>query len=1260
MKQRLSLMLLLTICAILPLAAQYLPQGFNYQCIIRDNNNAVIANQTVTLLFSIRSGAPNGPVGYSEKQTSSTNEFGLINLVVGQGTPLQNTFADVNWGGGPKYLTISLEVSPSVFESIGDAQLMSVPYALYAGGTSSTGGDNWGSQTVQTNPTLVGNGTVANPIALAQQGAQAGQVMKWNGTGWQPAVDDIGNTNGTVTQINTGNGLQGGPITSSGTIGLTTPLSNPGTYGSAAQIPIISVNNEGRITSIQTVFVGTNVNVSIVGGPGITTSQNGSIFTVNNTGDTNASDDLTQGTTFNGDVSGAYNALEIKANVVGSNEIADNAVTSSELAPNSVTSSEIATEAVTASKLADMGASNGQVLKWNGSNWAPAADASGPTVSLTGLAGISITGSSPNFSIQNTGDTDATNDVTTTTAANGDVSGVFSNLQIKADVITTSELANNAVETANLLDDAVTAAKIDDMGATNGQILKWNGTNWAPAADQTGGGGNTVQAGSGIDVDLAGTVYTINNTGDTDATNDVTTTTTANGDVSGVFSNLQIKADVITTSELANNAVETANVANGAITAAKIDDMSATTGQVLKWNGTAWAPGTDLNSGTGGGSVDIIGGTGIGVVLSGTTYTITNLGDTNAGDDLTTATVANGDVSGVFSNLQIKADVVTTSELANNAVETANILDDAVTPAKIDDMNATTGQVIKWNGTNWAAADDEVATAGTGDNWGTQVVNTTPILDGDGTPASPITLSQQGATTGQVLRWDGTSWTPGTATGDNWGTQTVSTNATMTGIGTAANQLRIAQQGATTGQVLRWNGTTWLPATLSGDNWGTQTVAVNATLTGNGTTANQLRLAQQGATTGQVLKWSGTTWLPQNDNAGTGGGITFTAGAGIDIASTGASTATITNIGDLDKTNELQDLTLAGTILGITDGNTVDLAPLLAGSGTFWMGSTNIQNTNTGTVSIGGPATGTAKLQVFGNPAGPAAFFSSATGPSLITGAGNVGINNNAPAYTLDVKGEGHFVSSTVAPALVVEQSGTAPATIGFASAGSAGTWQISAKGGGEFNIINSPSTSKVFNISNAGNIGLGMSNTNGSRLLVSHLGLGLSLQHSTTGYTWDFAVDGTDNTLKLFNTTSPALAVGTFATNGLYTPSDSRLKRDVLGLNDQVIQKIMQLNAVSYNYKNDADNAKRSIGFLAQNVQSLFPELVIDNESRDGSGKFLALNYAGFGVLAIKAVQEQQKEIEGLKKENADLQKRMQNFERRLLEVEQVKQKKD
>ncbi len=55
---------------------------------------------------------------------------------------------------------------------------------------------------------------------LVQMGATANQVLKWNGTAWAPANESGGGGGGSVTNIATGTGLTGGPITATGTISI--------------------------------------------------------------------------------------------------------------------------------------------------------------------------------------------------------------------------------------------------------------------------------------------------------------------------------------------------------------------------------------------------------------------------------------------------------------------------------------------------------------------------------------------------------------------------------------------------------------------------------------------------------------------------------------------------------------------------------------------------------------------------------------------------------------------------------------------------------------------------------------------------------------------------------------------------------------------------------------------------------------------------------------------------------------------------------
>jgi len=237
----------------------------------------------------------------------------------------------------------------------------------------------------------------------------------------------------------------------------------------------------------------------------------------------------------------------------------------------------------------------------------------------------------------------------------------------------------------------------------------------------------------------------------------------------------------------------------------------------------------------------------------------------------------------------------------------------AANPLNLASQGADLGEVLKWNGSAWVPADED------GDNWGTQAVWTGPELTGNGLLGSPVRLNQQNATNGQVLKWNGSAWTPADdGGGDNWGTQTVTVGAALTGNGTASSPLTLAPQGATPGQVLEWNGSAWVPATFSGDDWGAQTAVTGVSLTGNGTAGNPLNLAPQGANVGEVLKWNGSAWVPSGDAVG-GTGDIYNGGTGITV--TGSSpNFIINNSGDLDNTNEIQSLDLTGNQLSLSLG----------------------------------------------------------------------------------------------------------------------------------------------------------------------------------------------------------------------------------------------------------------------------------------------------------------------------------------------------
>ena len=126
---------------LLPLASCFLflasraqaPEKMNYQGVARDLSGNVIASQPIGLQVILHSGSGSGPVVYQETQTATTNAFGLFNVQIGAGTVQSGTFAGINWGGNSYYVEVAMDATGGTsYTSMGNQQLISVPYALYA------------------------------------------------------------------------------------------------------------------------------------------------------------------------------------------------------------------------------------------------------------------------------------------------------------------------------------------------------------------------------------------------------------------------------------------------------------------------------------------------------------------------------------------------------------------------------------------------------------------------------------------------------------------------------------------------------------------------------------------------------------------------------------------------------------------------------------------------------------------------------------------------------------------------------------------------------------------------------------------------------------------------------------------------------------------------------------------------------------------------------------------------------------------------
>ena len=113
------------------------PQKFTYQSIIKNSSGYLLKNQDVGLRISVLSNSSNGTEVYSEEHFPTSNSNGLVTLIIGEGLTNDN-FSEIQWGDGEYFLKV--EVDPEGGNSYimnQTSQLLSVPYALYAGNSGS-------------------------------------------------------------------------------------------------------------------------------------------------------------------------------------------------------------------------------------------------------------------------------------------------------------------------------------------------------------------------------------------------------------------------------------------------------------------------------------------------------------------------------------------------------------------------------------------------------------------------------------------------------------------------------------------------------------------------------------------------------------------------------------------------------------------------------------------------------------------------------------------------------------------------------------------------------------------------------------------------------------------------------------------------------------------------------------------------------------------------------------------------------------------
>jgi len=150
----------------------------------------------------------------------------------------------------------------------------------------------------------------------------------------------------------------------------------------------------------------------------------------------------------------------------------------------------------------------------------------------------------------------------------------------------------------------------------------------------------------------------------------------------------------------------------------------------------------------------------------------------------------------------------------------------------------------------------------------------------------------------------------------------------------------------------------------------------------------------------------------------------------------------------------------------------------------------------------------------------------------------------------------------------------------------------------------------------------------------------GFDIAHTGIGTDWEFFA-GTAG-LSLFVDGGAGGPKGQFnRSTGVYSAlSDERAKTNIKSMAN-VLEKIMKLKPSSYQFKGAKDKNEYD-GFVAQEVMKVFPNLVTHNVEPERKVDQYLLNYSGFGVIAVKGIQELMKQNDSLKSEVETLKSEM------------------
>ena len=73
------------------------PESFKYQAVVRNIDGSIVDDQSVSFMMELLVGSANGTAIYTETHTTTTDDYGLVHLDIGEGTTTDD-FSGIDWG----------------------------------------------------------------------------------------------------------------------------------------------------------------------------------------------------------------------------------------------------------------------------------------------------------------------------------------------------------------------------------------------------------------------------------------------------------------------------------------------------------------------------------------------------------------------------------------------------------------------------------------------------------------------------------------------------------------------------------------------------------------------------------------------------------------------------------------------------------------------------------------------------------------------------------------------------------------------------------------------------------------------------------------------------------------------------------------------------------------------------------------------------------------------------------------------------------